>query len=159
MALYKYFEKAPSTSGLPNPNSPLLDRMPSEVILAANCEVLGLALQESTVQDSKTKTTWGPYASFSTDGKVRIAKRAAEFGATNTLRYFQKRFSDRTLIGCMTYMPFCPFIISRKYFLQNLCWPLIHEIYSPRNISALWYVLDLWVLEQILPPTCSCVHC
>ena len=57
MALYKYFEKAPSTSGLPNPNGPLLDRMPSEAILAANREQSGLALQESTVQGSKTKLT------------------------------------------------------------------------------------------------------
>ena len=73
MALYQYFEKAPSTSGLPNPNNPLSNRMLSEAILAANREVSGLALQESTVQGSKIKTTWGPYASFSTDEKVQIA--------------------------------------------------------------------------------------
>ena len=82
MALYKYFQKAPSA--LPNPNGPLLDRMPSEVISSANREVLGFVLLDSTVQSSKTKTTRGPYTSFSTDEKVRIAKRAAEFGVTNT---------------------------------------------------------------------------
>ena len=91
MALYNYFEKAPGA--LPNPNGPLTDRKPSEAISSANREVSGLVFQDNTVQISKTKTTRGPYTSFSADEKARIAKRPAEFGVTNTLRYFEIFFS------------------------------------------------------------------
>ena len=86
--LYKYFQKAPSA--LPNQNGPLSDCMPSEPISSSNHDVSGLILQDRTIQSSRTKTIQGLYTNFSTDDKVWIAKRAAEFSIRNTLRYFQK---------------------------------------------------------------------
>ena len=39
----------------------------------------------------------GLYLSYTEEEKARIAKRAAEFGVTNTLRYFNKEIVDRPL--------------------------------------------------------------
>ena len=61
MVLYKYFKKVPSA--LPNPNSSLSGRMPSEAIFSANHEMSGLVHQD-TGQNSKTMNmTQGPSSS------------------------------------------------------------------------------------------------
>ena len=99
MALLKYFNKA---TVLLNPDGPLSDRMPSGAISSANKEVKDLVVRESDVPDSQltngpVKRPRGQYLSFTEEEKARVAKRAAEFGVTNTLRYFNKEFADRPL--------------------------------------------------------------
>ena len=83
-------DKAPSA--LPNPNGPLSNHMQSETISSTNREVSGLVHQDTGQNRKSVKTTRGPYATFTADEKAVIAKRAAEFGVTNTLWYFQKKF-------------------------------------------------------------------
>ena len=79
MALHKYFKKAPSA--LRNPNGPLSDCMPSRAISSANREVSSLVCQ-----DTAKIATHGKYTSYSAE-KLIVAKRAAEFGVTSTLRF------------------------------------------------------------------------
>ena len=97
MAMYRYFNKAPSW--LQNPNGPILNRtcMLSEAISAANCKVLGWIYQDTGQIGKTINAAWGPYATFTADEKVVIAKTAAELVITNTLRYFQKKFADHPL--------------------------------------------------------------
>lgn len=88
MALLKYFKKV---SALPNPDGPLSDHMPSAAIASANSEVKDLV-----TEDKKAKKR-GRYETYSDKDKARVAKRAAEFGVTSSLRHFSKEFADRPL--------------------------------------------------------------
>ena len=96
MALLKYFKKA---TVLPNPEGPLSDRMPSAAISAANKEVKELVVSECDASGSNlpTRKPQGQYLSYMDEEKVRVAKRAAEFGVTSTLRYFSKEFANHPL--------------------------------------------------------------
>lgn len=86
MALLKYFKK---TSVLPNPNGPLSSHIPPPAIVSANKEVKPLLDGQPTAR--------GKYFVYSEKEKLKIAKRAAEMGVTNTIRHFKKEFSDRPL--------------------------------------------------------------
>uniref|UniRef100_A0A1X7SY85 DDE-1 domain-containing protein n=1 Tax=Amphimedon queenslandica TaxID=400682 RepID=A0A1X7SY85_AMPQE len=89
MALFKYFKKS---SLLPNPEGPLSDRMPSKAILSANREVESLVMTEDCpVMPPKKR---GAYLNYTDEEKARIAKRAAEFGETNTLKHLSKEYED-----------------------------------------------------------------
>ena len=94
MALFKYFKKATS---LPNPEGPLSDRMPPAAIYSPNKEVQDLVIKGDHSNSSSHSRKRGPYLSYTEEEKARIAKRAAEFGVTNTLRYFNKEFVNRPL--------------------------------------------------------------
>ena len=93
MALYKYFKKT-SASVLPNPDGPLSSRIPSSAIVKANEEVEPL-LTESTSKQKGGKR--GQYLVYTEEEKFKIGKQGAEMGVTNTIRFFQKEFSDRPL--------------------------------------------------------------
>ena len=99
MALLKYFNK---TTVLPNPDGPLSDRMPSAAISSANKEVKDLVVRESDMPNSQltngpVKRPRGQYLSYTEEEKAQVALKAAEFGVTNTLRYFNKESADRPL--------------------------------------------------------------
>uniref|UniRef100_A0A1X7SSP5 Uncharacterized protein n=1 Tax=Amphimedon queenslandica TaxID=400682 RepID=A0A1X7SSP5_AMPQE len=91
MSLLKYFNK----SVLPNPEGPLSDRVPTAVISSANKEVKDLVSTSSRATTSTAKR--GPYLSYTEEEKVRIAKRAVEFGMPNTIRHFNKEMVNRPL--------------------------------------------------------------
>ena len=61
--------------------------MPSAAISSANEEVKDLVVRESDSQltNRPVKRPRGPYLSYTEEEKARVAKRAAEFGVTNTL--------------------------------------------------------------------------
>ena len=101
MALLKYFKK---NSVLPDPNGPLSRSLPSSSISAANKAVKPLldAAEGKTTEGKTTegkttegKTTEGKatgrgkYSMYSEVEKLKIARRAAEMGVTNTMRHFQ----------------------------------------------------------------------
>ena len=90
MALFKYFKKC---TVLPNPEGPLSSRMPPAVIVLANKELEQLAIGTTMGCEKKRDH----YLSYTDEEKAKIAKRAAEFGVTNTIRYFRKEFNDRPL--------------------------------------------------------------
>ncbi len=101
MALYKYFKKAVNeepepmsemSEMLPSPDGPLSVHVPSSTIVQANKEVKPL-LQ---LEPSRTSRR-GHYYAFSETEKAEISKRAAEFGVTSTVRYFNKKFTHREL--------------------------------------------------------------
>ncbi len=96
MTLYKYFKRVESSSTLPGPEGPL---SASSSILAADQEVKPLL--ERSKDDSPLAAAigkkHGQYKHYTTSEKTRVAKRAAECGVTNTVRYFAKEFSDRPL--------------------------------------------------------------
>lgn len=98
MALYKYFKREPSV--LPDPNGCLSKVIPSSSISEANKEVKPLLDTTQSVEpcmSAPVKLTRGHYHVFNEEEKAMIAKRAAEFGVTNTIRYFNKKFPDREL--------------------------------------------------------------
>ncbi len=91
MVLYKYFKKAePMSEMLPSPDNPLSVHVLSSTIVQANKEVKPL------LQPSRTSRR-GHYYAFSETEKAEISKRASEFGVTSTVRYFNKKFTDREL--------------------------------------------------------------
>lgn len=98
MALLRYFKKKDDLQ-LPNPNGPLSSRMPSVAIAAANREVKELVSCASDAENAADtqKTSRGQYLSYTDKERARIAKRASEFGVTNTIRHFSKEFADRPL--------------------------------------------------------------
>ena len=61
--------------------------MPSAAISSANKEVKDLVVRESDSQftNRPLKCPRGQYLSYTEEEKARVAKRAAEFGVTNTL--------------------------------------------------------------------------
>ena len=61
--------------------------MQSAAISSANKKVQDLVVQESDSQltNRPVKRPRGQYLSYSEEEKARVAKRAAEFGVTNTL--------------------------------------------------------------------------
>ena len=97
--------RRPCDTALPNTNGPLSNRMPSEAISSANREVLGLVHKGTGENRQTINTTRGPYATFTAAEKVVIAKRAAEFGVTNTLRYYQEKFADHPLKESTAILP------------------------------------------------------
>ena len=95
MALLKYFKKS---TVLPNPEGRLSDHMPAAAIVSANKQVADLVvLQTDEANQSECKKKRGHYLSYTDEEKLKIGKRAAEFGVTNTMRHFKKQFSDRPL--------------------------------------------------------------
>ena len=95
MALYQYFKKS---TVLPNPEGSLSNHMPSAAIVSANKEVDDLVFLETDEANQSERTSCkkkrGHYLSYTDDEKLKIAKRAAEFGVTKTMRHFKKQFSD-----------------------------------------------------------------
>ena len=89
MALLKYFKKA---SVLPNANGPLSTSVPPSTIVSVNKDVKPLL--DGQPSDSNGR---GKYLVYTEEEKLKIAKRAAEMGVTNTIRHFKKDFSDRPL--------------------------------------------------------------
>ena len=89
MALLKYFKKA---SVLPNANGLLSTSVPPSTIVSVNKEVKPLL--DGQPSDSNGR---GKYLVYTEEEKLKIAKRAAEMGVTNTFRHFKKDFSDRPL--------------------------------------------------------------
>ena len=84
---YFHLVKEPSsseTAGLPDPNGPLSEVIPSSTIAAANEKVCAI---DKTGAASKT-----PYLHLTAAQKYQVGKRAAEFGTTNTIRYYARRF-------------------------------------------------------------------
>ena len=59
---------------------------PEQLISSANREVSSLVSQ-----DTAKIATRGKYTSYSAEEKLIVAKRAAEFGVTSTLRFFQSK--------------------------------------------------------------------
>ena len=92
MALLRYFKPNGSQPALPNPNGPLSNQMPSVAISASNHKIKHLVCTE----DMAEKTSRGQYLSYTNEERARIAKRASEFGVTNTIK-FSKKFADRPL--------------------------------------------------------------
>ena len=132
MALYKYFKKAPSV--LPNPKGSLSGCMTSKAISSANCEMSGLVHQD-TGQNSKTiNTTRGQYTSFSTTKSISSSIASQSLLSRSWIRIGSIRLIMEAWVL---------FYLSRPYlfiqFSRNQIFPLIREIYSPRNISALRY--------------------
>ncbi len=94
MALLKYFKK---DSVLPNPHGPLSTRVLPSAIATANKEVKPLL---DATKDNASGASRGKYAccvQSSDEEKIKIAKRAAEMGVTNTIRHLKKKFEDRPL--------------------------------------------------------------
>ena len=87
MTLLKYFKK---TATLPDPKGPISSQVPPSSIASANKEVKHL-LERST---GKARSN---YSTYTDEEKVKIARRAVEMGATNTIKYFQKEFVERPL--------------------------------------------------------------
>ena len=84
---YFHLVKDPSSSkaaGLPDPNGPLSKVIPSSTIAAANEKVCAIG---KTGAVSKM-----PYLHLTAAQKYQVGKRAAEFGTTNTIRYYARRF-------------------------------------------------------------------
>ena len=89
LGILRYFHlvKEPSSSevaGLPDPNGSLSKVIPSSTIAAANEKVCAIGKTEAA---SKT-----PYLHLKAAQKYQVGKRAAEFGTTNTIRYYARRF-------------------------------------------------------------------
>ncbi|MCY3929118.1 MAG: hypothetical protein OXG81_12665, partial [Acidobacteria bacterium] len=90
MALLKFFQPVKKKPDLPNPNGPLSSEVPPSAISSANTKVLE-ALGKSK---EKTKCARGPYLALTPAQKYEIGKRAAEYGATNSIRYYSKKYPD-----------------------------------------------------------------
>lgn len=93
MSIHLYFKKKPSV--LPNPNGSLSSRIPSKMIAIANNEVKPL-IEEKTAKENN-KLSRGKYSVYTEEEKLKVGKRAAEMGTTNTIRHFNKMFKDRPL--------------------------------------------------------------
>ena len=93
MALLKFFQPVKKKPDLPNPNGPLSSEVPPSAISSANTKVLE-ALGKSK---EKTKCARGPYLALTPAQKYEIGKRAAEYGATNSIRYYSKKYPDLSL--------------------------------------------------------------
>lgn len=94
MALLRYFKTA-SSSVLPDPSGPLSNSIPSSAIVSANKAVKPLLDSGSAKEEGCTSR--GKYSVYTEDEKLKIAKRAAEMGVTNTIRHFRKEFVKRPL--------------------------------------------------------------
>ncbi len=88
---WPYFKK---DSVLPNPHGPLSTRVPPSAIATASKEVKPLL---DATKDNASRASRGKYAVYSDEEKIKIAKRAAEMGVTNTIRHLKKKFEDRPL--------------------------------------------------------------
>lgn len=87
--ILKYFhivkKSSSSETNLPDPNGPLSRVIPSSTIAAANEKVC--AIEKMPGVASRT-----PYLHLTSAQKYQVGKRAAEFGTTNTLRYYARHF-------------------------------------------------------------------
>ena len=85
MALLCYLiKKSVPSSVLPNPEGPLSQHMPSSSIASANKEIKQLIDASS----KKYSGTRGKYVVYTEEEKLKIVKREAEMGATNTIQHF-----------------------------------------------------------------------
>ena len=85
MALYHYFKQHPDEK-LPDPQGPLLIKMPSSSIASANGEVRSVASQEPASR--------GAYSKFTSEQKAVIGKRAAEHGVAATIHFYANKFPN-----------------------------------------------------------------
>ena len=90
-----YFRAAKKESpkietNLPDPNGPLSKVIPSSTIAKINDKVISAI--EKPVAVSR-----GSYFHVTAAQKYQIGRRTAEFGATNTLRYYAKNFPSLQL--------------------------------------------------------------
>ena len=89
--LLKYFKyKRDSTvspsASLPEPNGSLKKKVPSKAIELANAEVTKL---KETRPGGR-----GPYVYLTGAQRYQVGKRAAEYGSTNAMRYFEKTYPN-----------------------------------------------------------------
>ena len=95
MSILNYFKL--KTKGnhpeLPDPNGPLSVTVPSSTIVAVNKKASS-AIERSAKKDESQ----GPYLHLTPEQKWHVGKRAAKFGVTNTLRYYNKTFPDFPLL-------------------------------------------------------------
>ena len=83
MALHRYFK---ISSKFPDPNGPLANTVPPEVIRAAN------KIAEEANEKGGTKPSRGPYRQFTDIQKAQIAKYAVENGNQAAIRRYSKEF-------------------------------------------------------------------
>ena len=88
MALLKFFKLVKKKPDLPDPDGPLSGAVPSSAISSANTKVLEAL---TNIEESK-KCTRGPYLALTSAQKYEIGKRSAEYGITNSLRYYSKKY-------------------------------------------------------------------
>lgn len=95
MALLKFFKPVKKKPDLPDPDGPLSSAVPSSAISSANTKVLEAL---TNIEENK-KRTRGPYLGLAITSaqKYEIGKRAAEYGVTNTIRYYSKKYPDLSL--------------------------------------------------------------
>ena len=89
--IMKYFrpvQKNTSRSELPDPSGPLSETILSSTISSVNASI------SSVIADEPEGGTLarGPLLHLTPAQKNQVGKRAAEFGVTNTLRYYKKEF-------------------------------------------------------------------
>ena len=87
---YYHIVKKPSSGEtyLPDPNGPLSKVIPPSTIAAANEKVCAID-KSKTPGGSASRTS---YLHLTGAQKYQVGKRAAEFGTTNTLRYYAGHF-------------------------------------------------------------------
>jgi len=95
MSVLNYFsqvKKGSTSTGLPDPNGPLCQKVLSSSIQAANVRVskvvegrLGMPGEVKSKSGSRK-----PYLHMTPGQRFQIGKRAAEHGVTTSMRYFAK---------------------------------------------------------------------
>ena len=97
MALLKYFKvsKRSDNTYLPDVNGPLAKEMPSSAIAAANSSIA--RAMEIREQKQDTGKPRGEYRVYSGKEKAEIAKRAAVYGISATIRHYAKIDPKRVL--------------------------------------------------------------
>ena len=89
-SLFKYFKRESTLGSLPSPSGPLLQKIPSSLIQAANDSVLSVV---STAEgDGSNGKTQGPYVKLSSKDKARIGNYAVTHGTSAAIRHFQTEF-------------------------------------------------------------------
>ena len=96
MSILKYLNRSLSSSSnqlldtLPNPSGSLSEKVPSDVITAANKEV-------TKVLENEPCCTRGPYLMLTPAQKFTIGKRAVEYSTTAAIRFFMKKYPELQL--------------------------------------------------------------
>ena len=92
MALLIYFKGEKS---LPDPQSPLIETVPSTLIEEANKEI--------KAESDKCGNVYAPYMVATPEQKAKVGKYAAENGTTNGIYHFSKKLpslKESTVRGC-----------------------------------------------------------
>ncbi len=90
MSLLKYFKRAEKgeTNGLPDPQGPLSEIIPSSSISAANSEVEKCGHLEAASGKKRSH-----YAKFTPEQKAEVGCRAAEHGVASTIHHYASQFT------------------------------------------------------------------